>query len=92
MSDVIYTPFDCLKVTLELGGKSPLLVFADSELDNAVSAALMANFYSNGEICCNGTRVFVEESIKDKFMEKLVERTKKMIVGDPDVRTHSSGY
>ncbi|RED49846.1 betaine-aldehyde dehydrogenase [Aestuariispira insulae] len=76
-------------VTLELGGKSPLIIFADSNLDNAVSAALMANFYTQGEICSNGTRVFVEESIKDAFLDKLVSRTKAMKIGDPmDPETH----
>ncbi len=70
-------------VTLELGGKSPLIVFADADLDNAVSAALMANFYTQGEICSNGTRVFVERPIHDAFMDKLVPRVAKMKVGDP---------
>jgi len=76
-------------ITMELGGKSPLIIFADSELDNAVSAALMANFYTQGEVCSNGTRVFVEESIHDEFIEKLAVRTKKMKIGDPmDPDTH----
>lgn len=71
-------------VTLELGGKSPLIIFADSDLDNAVSAAMVANFYTQGEICSNGTRVFVEKSIADEFLTKLIERTKKLKVGDPN--------
>ncbi len=76
-------------VTLELGGKSPLIVFADANLDNAVSAALMANFYTQGEICSNGTRVFVEEAIQDAFLDKLVARVKRMRIGDPmDPETH----
>ncbi|MFQ5973361.1 MAG: betaine-aldehyde dehydrogenase [Alphaproteobacteria bacterium] len=76
-------------VTLELGGKSPLIIFADAELDNAVSAALMANFYTQGEVCSNGTRVFVEARIHDAFMERLVDRTRKMRLGDPmDPETH----
>ena len=70
-------------VTLELGGKSPLIVFADADLDNAVSAALMANFYTQGEICSNGTRVFVERPIHNAFMDRLVPRVAKMKVGDP---------
>jgi betaine-aldehyde dehydrogenase len=70
-------------VTLELGGKSPLLVFADAHLDNAVAAAMMANFYTQGEICSNGTRVFVEESLADAFLERLVARTRRLRVGDP---------
>jgi betaine-aldehyde dehydrogenase len=76
-------------VTLELGGKSPLIVFDDAHLDNAVSAALMANFYTQGEICSNGTRVFVHESIHDEFVARLVERTGRMRIGDPlDPDTH----
>ncbi len=71
------------QVTLELGGKSPLIVFADCHIDNAVSAALMANFYTQGEICSNGTRVFVEDSIHDAFMAKLLPRVAAMKVGDP---------
>jgi betaine-aldehyde dehydrogenase len=70
-------------VTLELGGKSPLIVFADADLDDAVSGALLANFYSAGEVCSNGTRVFVERNAKDRFVEKLVARVRKMVVGDP---------
>jgi betaine-aldehyde dehydrogenase len=76
-------------VTLELGGKSPLIVFDDAKLDNAVSGALMGNFYSAGEVCSNGTRVFVQRRIKDAFMDRLKSRTDKMIVGDPlDPATH----
>jgi betaine-aldehyde dehydrogenase len=76
-------------VTMELGGKSPLIVFADANLDNAVSGALMANFYSAGEVCSNGTRVFVHRAIKAAFLEKLLARTAKMVIGDPqDPATH----
>ncbi|CAN0345230.1 unnamed protein product, partial [Phaeothamnion confervicola] len=64
-------------VTLELGGKSPLIVFEDAHLDNAVSAALMANFYTQGEVCSNGTRVFVHESIKAEFVAQVVERSSR---------------
>ena len=71
------------QVTMELGGKSPLIIFADADLDNAVSAALLANFYTQGEVCSNGTRVFVEASIKEAFLEKLLPRVKAMKVGDP---------
>ncbi|MFC6634398.1 betaine-aldehyde dehydrogenase [Microbulbifer taiwanensis] len=75
---------DTLKgVTLELGGKSPLIVFDDANLDNAVGAALLGNFYTQGQICTNSTRVFVQESIREKFIEKLVARAGKMKVGDP---------
>jgi len=76
-------------VTLELGGKSPLIVFEDADIDNAVSAALMANFYTQGEVCSNGTRVFVHEEIHDEFIDRLVTRTSKMKIGDPmDPETH----
>lgn len=75
---------DSLKsVTLELGGKSPLIVFEDADLDNAVGAALLGNFYTQGQICTNSTRVFVHESVREKFVDKLVARTKKLKLGDP---------
>jgi betaine-aldehyde dehydrogenase len=70
-------------VTLELGGKSPLIVFEDAKLDNAVSAALLANFYSAGEVCSNGTRVFVHQRLKAAFLEKLSARVAAMRMGDP---------
>ena len=70
-------------VTLELGGKSPLIIFEDSNITNAVSAAILGNFFSQGEVCSNGTRVFVHESIMESFLQKLVERTKKIKIGDP---------
>jgi betaine-aldehyde dehydrogenase len=70
-------------VTVELGGKSPLLVFADADLDNAVKAAMMANFYTQGEVCSNGTRVFVERAIHNQFLDRLVARTERMTIGDP---------
>ncbi|MCG8493240.1 MAG: betaine-aldehyde dehydrogenase, partial [Sneathiellales bacterium] len=76
-------------VTLELGGKSPLIIFDDANIDNAVSAAMNANFYSQGEVCSNGTRVFVHEKIKDVFLQKLKKRTEAMVIGDPmDLETH----
>jgi betaine-aldehyde dehydrogenase len=70
-------------VTLELGGKSPLIVFGDAKLDNAVAGALLANFYSSGQVCSNGTRVFVHRSVKAAFLERLVKRTSAMRIGDP---------
>lgn len=77
------------QVTLELGGKSALIVFADANLDEAVSGALLANFYSAGEVCTNGTRVFVHRLVRDAFLVKLKARTEAMIVGDPlDPATH----
>lgn len=76
-------------VTLELGGKSPILVFADADLDDAVGGALLGNFYSAGEVCSNGTRVFVQRAALPAFLEKLVARTAAMVTGDPlDPATH----
>ncbi|MCL4147453.1 UNVERIFIED_CONTAM: hypothetical protein GTU68_011309 [Idotea baltica] len=75
-------------VTMELGGKSPMIVFDDAKLDDAVSAAMVANFYTQGEVCTNGTRVFVHESLYDDFISQLKVRTEKLIVGDPmDIET-----
>ncbi|MFA0569612.1 betaine-aldehyde dehydrogenase [Vibrio gallaecicus] len=70
-------------VTMELGGKSPMVVFDDAKLDDAVSAAMVANFYTQGEVCTNGTRVFVHNSIYDQFISQLKTRTEKLIVGQP---------
>ena len=70
-------------VTMELGGKSPLIVFADADLDRAADAAMMANFYSSGQICTNGTRVFVERAVKDAFEAKIKERVGRIRAGDP---------
>jgi betaine-aldehyde dehydrogenase len=71
-------------VTMELGGKSPLIIFDDADLDNAVSAAMVGNFYTQGEICTNGTRVFVHKAIYEEFMERLLKRTLNNIkMGDP---------
>jgi len=70
-------------VTMELGGKSPLIIFDDANLEDAVSAAINANFYSSGQVCSNGTRVFVQKGIKDAFLARLSERTAKATIGDP---------
>jgi betaine-aldehyde dehydrogenase len=80
MSDAAQT---LKSVTLELGGKSPLIVFGDAKLDNAVAGALLANFYSSGQVCSNGTRVFVHRSIKAAFLERLIKRVGAMRIGDP---------
>ncbi|MCL1056901.1 betaine-aldehyde dehydrogenase [Shewanella gelidimarina] len=72
------------QVTMELGGKSPLIIFNDADIDNAASAAMLGNFYTQGEICTNGTRVFVQQDIYPRFIEKLLQRTKDNIIcGDP---------
>ncbi|WP_088329479.1 betaine-aldehyde dehydrogenase [Lacimicrobium sp. SS2-24] len=71
-------------VTMELGGKSPLIVFDDADIDEAVSAAMLGNFYTQGEVCTNCTRVFVHETLYDRFMQTLLTRTRDNIVmGDP---------
>lgn len=71
------------QVTMELGGKSPLIVFPDSELKNAISAAMLGNFYTQGEVCSNATRVFVHEDIHDAFVAGVCERVGAMVIGDP---------
>ena len=71
------------EVTLELGGKSPLIIFNDANIDNAVSGALLANFYTQGEVCTHGTRVFVHSDIYDEFLEKAKLRSENIKVGDP---------
>jgi acyl-CoA reductase-like NAD-dependent aldehyde dehydrogenase len=70
-------------VTLELGGKSPNIVFADADIEAAVRGATVGIFYGKGEVCAAGSRLLVESSIKDEFLAKLAERAKKMTVGDP---------
>jgi len=71
------------KVTFELGGKSPIIVFDDANIDNALNAALVGNFYSTGQVCSNGTRVFVHAAVHDEFVEQLGSRTRAIRVGDP---------
>jgi len=70
-------------VSMELGGKSPLIVFDDATLDEAVSGAILGNFYTQGQVCTNGTRVFVHEDAYRAFMDKLVARTERIRLGDP---------
>ena len=75
---------DTLKrITLELGGKSPNIVFADADIDNAVKGAITGIFYGKGEVCNAGSRLFVEGKVKDEFTEKLVARASKMRPADP---------
>ncbi len=70
-------------VTMELGGKSPLIVFDDADLESAIGGAMLGNFYSTGQVCSNGTRVFVHEAVHDRFVQRLVERTRAIRIGDP---------
>jgi len=69
--------------TMELGGKSPLIVFDDADLESAIGGAMLGNFYSTGQVCSNGTRVFVQKGLHDRFLDRLVERTKRIRLGDP---------
>lgn len=70
-------------VTFELGGKSPLVIFADADMDSAVAAALLANFFSSGQVCSNGTRVFVQRAVRDEFIGKIKPRVEAMRLGCP---------
>ncbi|HLJ86263.1 MAG TPA: aldehyde dehydrogenase family protein [Candidatus Angelobacter sp.] len=82
--EIMRNSADTLKrVTLELGGKSPNIVFADSAIDSAVKGALNGIFYGKGEVCCAGSRLFVEKKVEDEFLTKLVEYSKKIKLGDP---------
>src|ERR1700680_3807160 len=76
------------RVTLELGGKSPNIVFADADMDKAIEGAHFALFFNQGQCCCAGSRLYVEEKAYDEFVEKSAARAKKRKVGDPfDPRT-----
>jgi aldehyde dehydrogenase (NAD+) len=82
--EIMRNAADSLKrVTLELGGKSPNIVFADSALDGAVKGAINGIFYGKGEVCSAGSRLFVEKKVEDEFLTKLVEFSKKLKLGDP---------
>ncbi len=78
-------------VTMELGGKSPLIIFDDASLEDAVGAAMLANFYSSGQVCSNGTRVFVQKGLKERFLARLTERAVKIRMGDPLDETTQMG-
>lgn len=71
------------RVTLELGGKSPNIVLSDADLDNAVEQSHTGVFFNQGQCCVAGSRIFVEEKVYDEFVERSVERAKKVVVGDP---------
>lgn len=82
---------DMKHVTMELGGKSPMIVFDDADLENAVSGAILGNFYSSGQVCSNGTRVFVQSGIKESFLSRLAERLSTAKIGDPMDETVNFG-
>ncbi|MEO5601140.1 MAG: aldehyde dehydrogenase [Cyclobacteriaceae bacterium] len=71
------------KLSLELGGKNPNIIFADSNFDQALSTSIESAFSNQGEICLCGSRIFVERKIYEKFMEAFVKRTQSLVVGDP---------
>lgn len=79
------------EVTMELGGKSPLIVFEDADLDRAADIAVMANFFSSGQVCTNGTRVFVPRALQAAFEAKVVERVKRIRLGDPQAEATNFG-
>jgi aldehyde dehydrogenase (NAD+) len=82
--EIMRSSADTLKrVTLELGGKSPNIVFADSDIDSAVKGAINGIFYGKGEVCNAGSRLFVENKVQNEFLEKLVARAKKLQPADP---------
>ena len=70
-------------VTMELGGKSPMIVFDDADIEDAVGGAILGNFYSSGQVCSNGTRVFVQKGVKKAFLKRLKERVEQAVLGDP---------
>ena len=71
------------KIGLELGGKSPNIIFADADLEGAVEWAMIAIFFNQGAICSAGSRIIIEESIKDAFVKRLAERANAMTIGNP---------
>jgi betaine-aldehyde dehydrogenase len=79
------------KVSLELGGKAPNIVFADADLEQAVNGAMMGIFFNQGQVCCAGSRLFVEANVKDQFLERLKEKAGKITVGDPMEQTTMMG-
>jgi betaine-aldehyde dehydrogenase len=79
------------KVSLELGGKAPNIVFADANLDQAVSGAMMGIFYNQGQLCTAGSRIFLQREIKDEFLARFSEKSARIKVGDPMDQTTQMG-
>jgi aminomuconate-semialdehyde/2-hydroxymuconate-6-semialdehyde dehydrogenase len=71
------------KLSLELGGKNPNVIFADADLDDAIATSIQSSFANQGEICLCGSRIFVERAIYAEFVERFVAATKKLRIGDP---------
>jgi aldehyde dehydrogenase (NAD+) len=78
-------------VTLELGGKSPLVVFDDADLDQALAVAHFGLFFNQGQCCCASSRIYVQEGVYDQFVAKATEAAKKRVVGDPRAPTTDQG-
>jgi betaine-aldehyde dehydrogenase len=77
------------KVSLELGGKAPNIIFADADMEQAVNGAMMGIFFNQGQVCCAGSRLFIAEEVKDEFLGRFKERAQQVRVGDPmDASTH----
>jgi acyl-CoA reductase-like NAD-dependent aldehyde dehydrogenase len=79
------------KVSLELGGKAPNIVFADADIEQAVNGAMMGIFFNQGQVCCAGSRLFLDERVKDEFLERFKERAERVKVGDPMDMTTQMG-
>jgi aldehyde dehydrogenase (NAD+) len=88
MSDAAHT---LKRLTFELGGKSPNIVFADADIDAAVAGAELGLFFNQGQCCCAGSRLFIEDSIHDEFVEKVVARAKTRVIGNPLNTTTTQG-
>ncbi|HVF86575.1 MAG TPA: betaine-aldehyde dehydrogenase [Pyrinomonadaceae bacterium] len=79
------------KVSLELGGKAPNIVFADADIEQAVNGAMMGIFFNQGQVCCAGSRLFLHEEVKDEFLDNFKNRAAKVKVGDPMNATTQMG-
>ena len=79
------------KVSLELGGKAPNIVFADADLEQAVNGAMMGIFFNQGQVCCAGSRLFVEERVKDEFLDRFKAKAETISVGNPALKTTQMG-
>src|SRR5438270_865266 len=79
------------KVSLELGGKAPNIVFADADMEQAVNGAMMGIFFNQGQVCCAGSRLFLDEKVKDDFLGRFREKAEKIKVGDPADKTTQMG-
>jgi acyl-CoA reductase-like NAD-dependent aldehyde dehydrogenase len=79
------------KVSLELGGKAPNIVFADADLDQAVNGAMMGIFFNQGQVCCAGSRIFLDERVKDEFLDRFKTKAEAVKVGNPMDQTTQMG-